>query len=141
MSAPVKKLPAYGKALADRLAFGNVPRLVIVAVGGDAWERAKQWNLQNDVAAMVLTSQWPLTALEWPVKGCLVVIEYARGIADALLADLVKCLLKAGAVSATTRPTWVNFDEPTGYYIKTETALDWVQELPAIRTFRAGRSA
>jgi hypothetical protein len=134
--SPPKKLPAYGKALADRLKF-SPPFMVIVAVGADAWASAKKWNLRPAVCALVLTAGQEPKSLLWPVNGLLVVIEWGAGVADALIAELVGCLLKAGALTATVRPMWVNFDEPTGHYIKTDTSLAWVQEAPTVRTFRA----
>ena len=135
MSPP--KLPPFGKALVDRLAFGNAPFLTIICVGGDAWQRAKSWNAKQDTAALVLTPEQPPSALFWPVKGCLVIVEWAQCVQASLIAELVKCLIKAGAISATVRPLWVDFQQPTGYYTKTDGGLVWVQEQPTMRTFRA----
>lgn len=38
------KLPPFGKTLADRQRFKNLPFLVVVCVGSDSWNNAKHWN-------------------------------------------------------------------------------------------------
>ncbi len=122
------KLPPFGKALLDRQRFNNLPFLVAICVGGDAWGQAKQWNQRGANVGLVLPPDISPSSLTWPVKGCLCVIEWGIGPASSLIVELVKCLLIAGAESVTVRPLWVDFNQPH---------LEWTADQERIRTYRA----
>ena len=97
------KRPPYGCELASRLKFGNPPFHIVVTVGLDAWQRAKEWNTcPNDVAAMALPDGDNPAAYAWPVRNQLVVIEVACGPSDNDLRDLAAVLLSYGADVITT---------------------------------------
>jgi hypothetical protein len=134
---PKNKYPAYGKALVDRLAFCNPPRLIIVEVGGDAWQRAKEWNLKPDIAALVLTPEQPPKALHWPVRGCQVIVEWGLSAPKQLIIELVGCLLRAGADSVTVFPLFVDFNKPAGFYDNSQNPPVFVQERYEVKTYRA----
>lgn len=110
------KLPAYGKALADRQRWGNPPYLVAVCIGGDNWNRAKEWQKRPDVSALVLTPEQNPSALRWPVNNTYCLIEWGGDAPEKLVVELIKCLIKAGALSVTVRPLWVDVTEPPGYF-------------------------
>jgi len=69
------KFPAYGKALADRQQFNNLPALVVVCVGGNCWNRAKRWQQHTNIEALVLLPDSTPSALQWPVNNCLCLVE------------------------------------------------------------------
>ncbi|MEI6270528.1 MAG: hypothetical protein WCP01_16755, partial [Methylococcaceae bacterium] len=48
------KLPAYGKALQDRIKWKNKPSLVIIEVGETGYQRAKAWQKMPDFSVLVL---------------------------------------------------------------------------------------
>ncbi|WP_020484538.1 hypothetical protein [Methylomonas sp. MK1] len=124
------KIPPFGKALLDRQRFNNPPFLVAVCVGGDAWNHAKQWNRRGVNVGLVLPPDTSPKSLNWPVKGCLCVIEWGTGPAVPLIVELAKCLLMAGAESVTVRPLWVDFSQPN---------LEWPADQERIRTYYAPR--
>jgi hypothetical protein len=96
------KLPPFGRELASRLKFDNVPFHVVVTVGLDAWKRAKEWNAcPNDVAALVLQDGANPTVYQWPVSKQLVVIDAACGPSDEQIRELAKVLLQQGAEAVT----------------------------------------
>jgi hypothetical protein len=135
-TASLPKLPAYGKALADRQRFNNLPFLVVICVGGNVWQSAKAWNQQPDVSVLVLTPEQNPSALQWPVKGCLCIIEWGGSAADALIVGLVKCLIKSGALSVTVWPQ-VDYSIPPGYYDLTG---HWTATRDTIRTYHQPRT-
>ncbi|WP_432741567.1 hypothetical protein ABXJ76_15050 [Methylobacter sp. G7] len=136
--APIlPRFAAYGKALTDRQQFGNRPRLVVVCIGGNAWNSAKSWNLKDDVSALVLTHEQAHSLLHWPVKGCQVIIEWGLSAPKQLIVDLVKCLLRSGAKSATIVPTWVDFATRSGGYDTTQSTPLFVPERQTIKTYFA----
>jgi hypothetical protein len=126
-----RKLPPFGKLLTDRQRFKNPPWLVVVCVGGDAWNTAKARNQRGDSVALVLPPDTDLLALSWPVKGCLVVIEWTQPAPEQLIIDLAKALLRAGAKSVTIWPRWVDYSQPN---------LEWSVDQPPIKTYRVNRS-
>lgn len=97
-SAVAKELPPYGKELAERIRFGNIPYFVVITVGLDAWERAKSWKKSpNDVHALVLPDGNPYFYC-WPVTGCDVLIERHTGPSDQVIYDTARNCLIHGAV-------------------------------------------
>jgi hypothetical protein len=135
-SAPsLPKLPAYGKYLADRQRFKNLPFLVVICVGGNTWQAAKSWNRQSDISALVLTPGQTPSILQWPVKGCLCVVEWSSVASESLIVDLIKCLLKSGALSVVSWPQ-VDYSTPPGYF---DAAGQWAAKRETIRTYHQPR--
>jgi len=138
-SAP--KLPPFGKVLADRQRFTNLPFLAVVCVGHNAWNNAKHWNgLPNDCVAMVLPPELKPSELKWPVNGCLCLIEWNTGPSEALIIELVKCLLRSGAEWVTVRPLFVDLSKPAVEYDETRPVGDrWVPAQETIRIYHSPR--
>ena len=130
----IPKLPAYGKALADRMRWNHKPFLVIICTGGDCWQRAKNWQRHSDFSALVLTPEHDPNALNWAVAGCVCLIEWAAGPPEILIYELVKTLLKAGAVLAAVMPMWVDHDSPSQHFDTTTQAF--VQSRECLRIYR-----
>jgi len=129
------KYPAYGKVLADRMKWGNLPMFIFICLGGDAFRSAQHYNKDRDNSAMVLTPGQDPKTLIWPVAGCLVIIEWDGSASAALIIELVKCLLRALAISVTVWPTWEDFNTQSGYYDSTQSPPVWVQTREMIRTY------
>ncbi|HEY8036486.1 MAG TPA: hypothetical protein VIF37_12970 [Methylobacter sp.] len=125
------KYAAYGRAVADRQRWNNPPMFIFVCVGGDAYESTQNHNTDRDSSAMVLIPNEAPKALIWPVAGCPVVIEWDKSVPEKLIIELVKCLLRALAVSVTVWPTWEDSNSPAGYYENGK----WVQTREMIRTY------
>ena len=135
-----RKLPPFGKLLVDRQRFKNPPWLVVVCVGGDAWNSAKARNQRGDSVALVLPPDADLAMLSWPVKGCLVVIEWTQPAAEALIVELVRSLLLAGAEAVVVWPRWVDFSQPRVEYDGSLPAGQrWVPTRETIRVYRPPR--
>jgi len=91
-----RRLPPYGRELAERLRFRNPPLFATVCVGLDSWTRAKEWaTCPNDVVAMVLPPDSSPTCFMWPVHGIPVVVEAEAGPTFDVLKALGLELLKA----------------------------------------------
>jgi len=100
------RLPPYGKALANRLKFGNTPFHVVITIGMDAWRRCREWqSAPNDVSVLVLPDGDNPAAYAWPVSGQLVVVDVACGPTDEQLRDLAAVLLayEADVITVTSR--------------------------------------
>lgn len=136
MASPLK-LPPFGKLLTDRQHFKNPPWLVVVCVGGDAWNSAKARNQRGDSVALVLPPDADLLALSWPVKGCLVVIEWTQPAPEQLIVDLTKTLLRSGAASVTIWPRWVDFSKNCFEYDPAKPiGQRWMLTRETIRTYQ-----
>jgi hypothetical protein len=99
---PVKRLPPHGKALAERLRFGNPPLHAVVCVGLNAWPRAKKWNQSPaDTVAMVAPADTPPASLAWPVEHIPVVIDADTGPSEQQISDLALALLQSGSLPVT----------------------------------------
>lgn len=130
------KLPAYGKKLQARLHFKNPPFIILVCVGVDAWQSAKQWNKNGDISALVLIAGQKPEALAWPVNELNCVIDWSTGPSNEYIMDLVKVLLKAGALTVTARPTFVDHSQPSYFYDATRPlGQRWSQTREVIRTY------
>ncbi|WP_150051130.1 hypothetical protein [Methylomonas rhizoryzae] len=129
--AKASKLPPFGKLLTDRQRFKNPPWLVVVCVGADSWESAKARNQRGDSVALVLPPDADLLALSWPVKDCLVVIEWTQPATEQMVVELAKALLIAGAESVTIWSRWVDYSNPH---------LEWPKDQPPIKTYRVNRA-
>jgi len=102
--APNRPPPPYGKALADRLQYLNLPLFVVVCVGADCWERAREWqSAPNDTLVFVLDDPHP-EQFTWPVRCCIVTVEVGHGPSADLIERLAARLFDSGAagVVATT---------------------------------------
>jgi len=134
-SQKLSKYPAYGKILANRKDWGNLPMFIIICLGGDAFRSAQNHNKDRDKSAMVLTPEIDPKALIWPVSGCPVVIEWDGSAPNELIIELVKCLLRALAISVTVYPTWEDFNSPSGYYDSTQQPVKFIHSREIIRTY------
>jgi len=129
------KYAAYGKVLADRMKWGNLPMFIFICLGGDAFRQAQKYNQDRDNSAMVLLPGQDPATLIWPVAGCPVVIEWDGSASAALIIDLVKCLLRALAISVTVWPTWVDHTTPSGHYDPTQSPIKFIQTREIIKTY------
>lgn len=110
--ASMPKLPAYGKALVNRLNWNHFPDFIYVCVGGDAFRSAQNHNKHPYNSALVLAPGQDPLLLRWPVSGIPVIVEWDGSAPKALIETLVKCLLKSGALSVAIYPTWVDYTTP-----------------------------
>ncbi len=110
------KYPPYGKILADRQCLNDLPSLVVVNIGGDCWKRAKNWLKHPDFAALVVTPDLNVIALQWPVKNCLCLVEWDRGASINQVVELVKILLESGAVKVVVSPLMIDCSTPSEYW-------------------------
>jgi hypothetical protein len=130
------KYAPYAKQLADRIKWGNPPMFVFVCVGGDAFKSAQHHNRDRDFSAMVLTPGQDPTSLIWPVADLPVVIEWDGPASEALIVELVKCLLRALAISATVWPTWVDSSAPIFDYDPSKPlGQRWIATREYIKTY------
>lgn len=126
-----QKLPPFAKNLVDRQRFKNLPFLVVVCVGCDAWGRAKQWNQRGVNVGLVLPAGESPSEYVWPVSDCLCVIEWSTGPGVELVVELARVLLRAGAESVTIWPRWVDYSNPH---------IERPADQPPIKTYRLNRS-
>ena len=87
--------------------------MVVICVGGDAWDSAKKWRARQDIEALVLPAGEAPERFKWPVRNCLCVIEWSTGPVAALIVRLVQCLLFEAAVTVTVWPTFVDTSTTT----------------------------
>ncbi|WP_432741730.1 hypothetical protein ABXJ76_15550 [Methylobacter sp. G7] len=131
----LSKYPAYGKILADRKDWDNLPMFIFICLGGDAFRSAKNHNKDRDKCAMVLTPGQEPNSLKWPVSGCPVIIEWDGSAPKDLIIELVKCLLRALAISVTVWPTWEDFTTPIGFFDKAQQPIKFIHSREIIRTY------
>ena len=116
------KLPAYGKALQDRIKWKNKPSLVIIEVGETGYQRAKAWQKMPDFSVLVLGyNQFP-DYLDWRnVTGLPCLIEWIDAApSHSLIIQLVKCLLRSGALFVTVTPLFVDLNQDAECWDKQE---------------------
>jgi len=95
----MRKLPPYGKELAERMKWSNTPLFVMLCVGLNAWQSVKRWNKSpNDIAGLILPEGESPNQYIWPVSNCFVIIERSSGPSDENIMSLVKALLRSGAI-------------------------------------------
>lgn len=109
-----RKLPPFGKLLADRQRFKNLPFLVVICVGCDAWNSAKARNNRGDSVGLVLPPGENPASFNWPVQGCKCVVEWSVGPSADDVVELVKALLRSGAELVAVNPIWQNGVANTG---------------------------
>lgn len=132
------KSPPYGKFVAERLKFGNLPFFVVVCIGMDAWTRAKAWNSgTDDTPAMVWPPETPPEALRWPVSRCRVIVDWDVGPSDEQVIALIRALIRAGAALVCTKPLFTDYDKPLQVYDIENKTWKQVQEIPRFYRGRA----
>lgn len=105
----------YGKLLAARQEHGNPPLYAVVAVGMDAWSRAKVWNESNaDTVAMVLPAATAPDSVQWPVDGIPVVIDADAGPSMEQVTELARVLVMD---SHSLQATLISFTQSHPYRI------------------------
>jgi len=130
------KYPAYGKVLADRMKWNNPPMFIFVCVGGDAFRSAQHHNKDRDFVAMVLVPDQNPKALIWPVAGLPVIIQWDGSAPEPLIIELVKCLLRSGAISVMVWPTWVDSSAPIFDYDPSKSlGQRWIATREYIKTY------
>ena len=127
------KYPAYGKIIAERIKWNNLPSVIFVCLGGDAFRSAQHHNKDRDQAAMVLLPAQNPKQLIWPVKNIPVIIEWDGSASEKTIIDLARCLLGAGATSATIYPVFEDFSTQPGYYDTAQ--LKFINSREVIRTY------
>ena len=116
MAKVKQKYPPYGRLLADRQRFNNLPSLVIIGIGGNAWTRAKAWLKHPDFAALVVPQDLNILAVAFPVVGCLCLVEWGAGAVTDKVIQLVKILLESGAVKVIVSPLSVDYSVASEYW-------------------------
>lgn len=130
-----KKLPPYGAALVDRQKWRNLPFLVLVCVGANAWQRAKKWQNSAANQALVLPDGLQPNSFKWPVCGCLCVIEWDTGPSSQIIMELIELLLRSGARSVTVYPKFADMKTSAWFYdAEKEPGRRWTQQREVLRT-------
>jgi len=132
-TASPKKYPPYGKLLADRQRFNNLPSLVVVNIGGDCWSRSKKWLNHSDFAALVVPSDLNMMGVAWPVKDCLVLIEWSGGASSSQVVELVKVLLESGAKKVIVSPLNVDYSTPSEYWDRDQQC--WIKRRDSLTAY------
>ena len=107
-------LPPFGKELIVRMQSASPPWPIIICLGGDAWQRARQWQWNPTVWALVCPSDSAPAQYRWPVLGQMLIVEWQIDQTaghDEVLA-LARVLLQQGAELVAVIPNWVDFSEP-----------------------------
>jgi len=133
----VKKLPPYGKELAERQRFKNCPDLVAVCFGADSWDRAKERNDSGqDFVAVVHPAGKDPKDFKWPVQHCRCVVEWSLGPSREQVLSLVRCLINSRAESVTVVPLFEDFDTPiVRYRTEKPTGERWVDDRESIQKY------
>ncbi|MCI0653583.1 MAG: hypothetical protein L0Y39_03785 [Methylococcaceae bacterium] len=136
----MSRLPPFGKHLAERRAFQNLPFLVIVCAGKDAWKRARRWNLSpNDCMGLVWPGDRPPIAYQWPVSNCRVVVEWDTGPSPEQITGLIRVLLASGASTVVSCPLFIDPETPAWIYdADCPLGERWVQVREVVQVFPGG---
>jgi hypothetical protein len=99
-----KRLPPYGRQLAERLDRGDPPFLVVACGDGyrgwTCWDEAKLWaSSPNGNAGIVYPGDRSPHWYRWPVTDCLCIVSQGRGPDDRVIDALTTELLRVGALS------------------------------------------
>ena len=119
------KLPRLGLTLQARLRWKNKPALVIINIGGNDHERAKNWMNTPAFSAMYLAWDQTPSELIWPVKDCTCLIEWGEGPSIELVKSVYDCLILAGAESVKIISLTSEYDKPTLFLDKD--SLEWIE--------------
>jgi hypothetical protein len=132
-------LPPFGKELIVRMQSASPPWPIIICLGGDAWQRARQWQCNPTVWALVCPSHSAPVQYRWPVLDLMVIVDWQLDQAaghDEVMA-LVKVLLGYGAESVTVLPSWVDFSQlAVEYDAGLPVGERWVQVREEIVVYR-----
>ena len=130
------KLPPFGRALACRLQSADPPWLVVVCIGRDCWLRARHWQKNQTLWALVMPASEPASRYIWQVLELCVLIDWDIGPSREQIIELVKILLLSGAEQVTVRPCWVDVRQPAVEYDASRQAGErWVQVREQIVTY------
>ena len=132
-------LPPFGKELIVRMQSASPPWPIIICLGGDAWQRARQWHCNPTVWALVCPSDSAPAQYRWPVLGQMLIVEWqidqTAGHDEVLV--LVKVLLGYGAECVAVLPSWVDFSQSAfEYYSRFPVGKRWVQVRDEIVVYR-----
>ncbi|WKJ88525.1 hypothetical protein QZJ86_10845 [Methylomonas montana] len=111
-------LPPFAKALIARLQSASPPWPIMICLGGDAWQRARQWQCNPTVWSLVFPSNSAPGHYRWPVLGLILIVDWQLDQAaghDEVMA-LARVLLQKGAELVAVWPRWVDFSEPAFEY-------------------------
>ena len=132
-------LPPFGKELIVRLQSASPPWPIMICLGCDAWQRARQWQWNPTVWALVCPSHSAPVQYRWPVLDLRVIVDWQLDQAaghDEVVA-LVKVLLGYGAESITVLPSWVDFSlSAFEYDSRLPVGERWVQVREEIVVYR-----
>lgn len=111
-------LPPFGKELIARLQCASPPWPIMICLGRDAWRRARYWQSNPTVWAMVCPSNSASAQYRWPVLGLMLIVDWqldhAAGRDDVMA--LVKVLLGYGVECVGVLPSWVDFSQSAFEY-------------------------
>lgn len=111
-------LPPFGKELIARLQSTSPPWPIMICLGLDAWQRARQCQSNPTVWALVCPSNSTPAQYHWPVLGQMLIVEWqidqTAGHDEVLV--LVKVLLGYGAECVAVLPSWVDFSQSAFEY-------------------------
>jgi hypothetical protein len=128
--------PPFGKALLEKRQSTNPPWLIVVCVGLYCWRRARQWQKNPQVWALVLPESKSPDQFEWLVDNVCVLIDWHKGLTPEQILVLVKVLIAAGAWQVTVRPGWVDTSQPAYVYDAAKPVDQrWVQVREQIVTY------
>ncbi len=140
------KLPPYGKTLAERLKYMNLPLFIPVCTGMNSWDRAKQWNAgPSDTPAIWLPPNKPASDYKWPVAHCHVIIDWDTGPSAEQVLELVRELLLASAALVNTRPLFTDYKKPLFLYqnpdwkTKGPFGGEWMQAQETMQTYQGAQ--
>ncbi len=126
--------PIHGEALAARQRWNNKPELVIVCIAGDCFANAESWNKHSNFSALVLGhEQIEPEKLTWTVNNCICLIEWDVGPTAEFIMQVVKCLLRPGAKSASVMPMFVDHNQPIQYFDRDK--QQWVVNRESFKTY------
>lgn len=132
-------LPPFGKELIARLQSASPPWPIMICLGRDAWQRARKWQSNPTVWALLCPANSSPAQYRWPVLELMVIIDWQLDQAaghDEVMA-LVKVLLGYGAESVTVWPSWVDFSQlAVEYDARLPVGERWVQVREAIVVYR-----
>lgn len=132
-------LPPFGKELIVRLQSASPPWPIMICLGGDAWQRARQWHCNSTVWALVCPSHSAPAQYCWPVLDLMVIIDWQLDQAASHddVMGLAKVLLQQGAERVAVFPRWVDFSEQAfAYDSRLPVGQRWVQVREEIVVYR-----
>lgn len=132
-------LPPFGKELIARLQSASPPWPIMICFGRDAWQRARQWQSNPTVWALLCPANSSPANYRWPVLGLMLIVDWHRDHAagrDEVM-ELVKVLLGCGAEWVAVWPSWVDFSQPAFEYDpRLPVGQRWVQVRDEIVVYR-----